>query len=445
MANIPKAFQDANLNVGADPCVCPENLAEWLTYIEHQHTQEIDLSLNRASMVAERLCLLKFNCPVITVGGTNGKGSTVATLAAIYGAAGYRCGAYTSPHLLQFNERIVIAGHTASDAALGEAFAAVEVARDNITLTYFEWSTLAALYLFQKDKLDVIILEVGLGGRLDAVNIVDSDVAIVTTVDIDHTDYLGDSREQIGTEKAGIFRSGKPAIYGDRDAVSTVVASAAAKGALLYFQGTDFYFQEEGEAWHWQNKDHHYRDLPKPAVLLHNASLALQALTLLEPRLPIMAEAICQGLATVYVTGRFQTIGYEPRCIIDVAHNPQASIQLQRQLSLLGWQGTVHIVFSMLATKDRLASLLPWQHCAAKWYLAPLKDRKAAPLEAIEADFIALGITSYQKYGTINDAYCAAQDNAAANETVLVFGSFHTVAEAIVIARSAATWQSRKL
>jgi dihydrofolate synthase / folylpolyglutamate synthase len=405
-----------------------KTLAQWLTEIEQQHSLEIELSLERVSQVATRLCLLKFNCPVIMVGGTNGKGSTVATLAAIYGAAGYRCGVYTSPHLLQFNERIVIDGHMASDAALCDAFVAIESARETITLTYFEFTTLAALYLFQKNKLDVIILEVGLGGRLDAVNIVNSDVAIITTVDIDHTDYLGNSREEIGIEKAGIFRAGKPAIYGDNDVVSTVVESALLKGATLYLQRKHFCFQDEGDTWHWINTDHHYTDLPRPKVLLHNASLALQAVTLLEPRLPVMPAAIHQGLATVCVTGRFQTISAEPKCIVDVAHNPQASRGLYKQLNLLGWQGRLHIVFSMLATKDRLASLLPWQNCDAQWYLAPLKDKKAAPLEAIVADFNTLEITTYQKYDTMDAAYSAARDNAAANETILVFGSFHTVA-----------------
>ena len=403
-------------------------LTQWLTWIEQQHSLEIELSLDRILQVAARLSVLKFHCPVITVGGTNGKGSTVATLAAIYSAAGYRCGVYTSPHLLQFNERIVINDHRVSDAALCEAFAAIEAARNTITLTYFEFATLAALYLFQKNKLDVVILEVGLGGRLDAVNIIDSDVAIVTTVDIDHTDYLGNSREQIGAEKAEIFRAGKPAIYGDSDEVSTVVESAYDIGAQLYTQGTDFHFQEEEKTWHWRNTEHHYNDLPKPAVLLQNASLALQAVTLLEPRLPVTPEAIRQGLAAVHVAGRFQTVSAEPRCIVDVAHNPQASKELYRRLSHLGWQGRLHIVFSMLATKDRLASLLPWQDCDAQWYLAPLKEKKATPLEAIVADFNELGITAYQKYVTIDDAYNAARDNAAANETILVFGSFHTVA-----------------
>ncbi|MCD6045750.1 MAG: folC [Gammaproteobacteria bacterium] len=408
-----------------------KTLAQWFTWIEQQHVLEIDLSLERVLQIAEKLGLLKFNCPVITVGGTNGKGSTVTTLAAIYSAAGYRCGVYTSPHLLQFNERIVMDNHMVSDAALCEAFAAVEAVRDTITLTYFEFATLAALYLFQKNTVEIIILEVGLGGRLDAVNIVDSDVAILTTVDIDHTDYLGNSREEIGAEKAGIFRTGKPAIYGDCDRVSTVIENAAAKGAVLYLQGTDFYFEEEKETWHWHNTDRHYTHLPKPAVLLHNASLALQAVTLLESRLPVTLEAIRQGLATVRVVGRFQILADKPRCIVDVAHNPQSSAQLYRQLNLLGWQGKLHIVFSMLATKDRLASLLPWQQCDAKWYLAPLTDKKAAPLEAIVAAFNELGITSYQKYDTIDNAYSAARDNAAANETVLVFGSFHTVAEVI--------------
>jgi dihydrofolate synthase/folylpolyglutamate synthase len=404
-------------------------LAQWLTWIEQQHSLEIDLSLERVSQVAERLGVVQFNCPVITVGGTNGKGSTVATLAAIYSAAGYRCGVYTSPHLLQFNERIVIANHQASDMALCEAFAAIETARGNITLTYFEMSTLAALYLFQKANLDVVILEVGMGGRLDAVNIIDSDVAIVTTVALDHTDYLGNTREQIGTEKAGIFRAGKAAIYGDKDAASTVIAAAAATGAVLYLPETDFDYEEEQETWQWRNRAYEYKQLPKPAVLLFNAALALQAITLLASRLPTTPQAIHQGLATVRVAGRFQVLGDEPRCIIDVAHNPQSSAMLLQQLQRLGWQGTLHIVFSMLATKDSLASLLPWQHCAAQWYLAPLKDKKATPVEALAANLTALGITAYQKYGTIVDAYDAARNNAALTETVLVFGSFHTVAE----------------
>ncbi len=408
-----------------------KTLTQWLTWIEQQNAQEIDLSLDRVLQVAKQLCLLKFNCPVITVGGTNGKGSTAATLAAIYTALGYRAGVYTSPHLLQFNERVLVSGQMASDASLCAAFAAIEAARKNIPLTYFEFSTLAALYLFQQSPLDVIILEVGLGGRLDAVNCVDSDVAIVTTVDIDHTDYLGNSREQIGFEKAGIFRAGKPAIYGDIDGLSTVLECAAARGAKLYLQGRDFSFQEGIDAWHWRNQNRHYTALPKPAVLLHNASLALQAISLLESRLPFTEEGIQRGLATIRVAGRFQTLAKQPRCIVDVAHNPQASRQLYEQLGRLGWQGSLHIVFSMLATKDKWASLLPWQHCKAKWYIAPLKDKKAAPLGTIEANFIALGITSYQKYDTIEAAYGAARQNAAATETVLAFGSFHTVAAVI--------------
>lgn len=404
-------------------------LAQWLSWIEQQHSLAIDLSLDRVREVAQKLNVLHFNCPVITVGGTNGKGSTVATLAAIYAAAGYRCGVYTSPHLLQHNERIVVAGEMVSDSALCEAFQFVEEARGTISLTYFEYSTLAALVLFQNSALDVVILEVGLGGRLDAVNIIDSDVAIVTTVDLDHLDYLGTTREAIGYEKAGIFRAHKPAIYGDSDPVKSVIDSAKDKEAVLFLAERDFSYQDTGLDWQWQSKAAHYAHLPKPKVLLSNAALALQAVTLLQAQLPITLKAIQLGLSQVHVPGRFGRIRREPDCIVDVAHNPQASRMLYQQLSTLGWEGQLHIVFSMLMTKDRVASLLPWQDCAAQWYLAPLKADNAASLESILRDFEMVGITSYQKYGTIGDAYTAARQQAKATETVLVFGSFHTVAE----------------
>lgn len=403
-------------------------LTQWLSWIGQQHPQVIDLSLDRVSQVAQQLGVLKFACPIITVGGTNGKGTTVATLAAIYSAAGYRCGVYTSPHLLHHNERIVMAGEMVADAELCAAFEMVETVRGTISLTYFEYSTLAALYLFQKSALDVVILEVGLGGRLDAVNIIDSDVAIVTTIDLDHTDWLGTTSEAIGYEKAGIFRANRAAIYGDNEPVATVIDSAKDKGALLFLAGRDFSYEDRGLDWYWQSKEVHYAHLPKPSVLLSNAALALEAISLLQGQLTVTAEAIHQGLASVHVPGRFECIRQKPRTIIDVAHNPQASRMLCQQLRTLGWQGQLHIVFSMLATKDMLASLLPWQNFAVKWYLAPLVADNAAPLETILASFDAAGITSYQKYGTIEGAYDAAHHNAAKAETVLVFGSFHTVA-----------------
>ncbi|MBY0377419.1 MAG: bifunctional tetrahydrofolate synthase/dihydrofolate synthase [Gammaproteobacteria bacterium] len=406
-------------------------LPQWLSWISALHSEVIDLSLDRIRQVAQKLEVLQFSCPVITVGGTNGKGSTVATLAAIYNAAGYRCGVYTSPHLLHHNERIVVAGKMVSDAELCEAFQVVEAARGSISLTYFEYSTLAALVLFQKSALDVVILEVGLGGRLDAVNIIDSDVAIVTTVDWDHMDWLGTTLDAIGYEKAGIFRANTPALYGDSEPVMSVINSAKDKNAVLFLRDRDFGYEDAGLDWHWQSKTVHYAHLPKPRVLLSNAALALQAITLLQVQLPLKLEAIQRGLSEVCVPGRFEKIRQQPNCIIDVAHNPQASRMLYQQLSTLGWQGQLHIVFSMLATKDRIASLLPWQECAAKWYLAPLNADNAASLESISADFEAVGITSYQKYGTIGDAYGAALQNAGVAETVLVFGSFHTVAEVL--------------
>lgn len=410
-----------------------KTLTEWLNWIGQQHPKAIDLSLDRVKQVAQTLKVLNFNCPVITVGGTNGKGSTVATLAAIYSAAKYRCGVYTSPHLLQHNERIVIAGEKVSDSDLCAAFEAIEKAKGNISLTYFEYGTLAALYCFQRSHLDVIILEVGLGGRLDAVNIVDSDVAILTTVDLDHTDYLGDTREAIGREKAGIFRADKPAIYGDAPPVSTVLSGAKDKGARLLLAKRDFHYQENDVDWQWENKAVHYSHLPKPKIMLSNAAVALEAIECLQAKLPVHRDAISQGLKTVFVPGRFECITENPKTLIDVAHNPQASRNLHQQLTHLGWQGRLHIVFSHLATKDGIRTILPWQDCEASWYLAPLNVENATPLEQILANFESLGITTYQKYGTIEDAYRAAQKNAKPEETVLVFGSFHTVAAVMQI------------
>ncbi len=408
-------------------------LTEWLNWIEQQHPKAIDLSLDRVRRAAEILNVLHFECPVITVGGTNGKGSTVATLAAIYTAAGYRCGVYTSPHLLHHNERIVIAGEKVKDADLCAAFEAIEKAKGSISLTYFEYSTLAALYCFQRSHLDVIILEVGLGGRLDAVNIVDSDVAILTTVDLDHTDYLGDTREAIGREKAGIFRADKPAIYGDAPPVSTVLSSAKDKGAHLLLAAHDFHYQENDVDWQWENKAVHYSHLPKPKIVLSNAALALEAIDGLQAKLPVDIDAISQGLKTVCAPARFQCIAENPKILIDVAHNPQASRNLHQQLTHLGWQGRLHIVFSHLPKKDGLGTLLPWQGCEASWYLAPLNVENATPLDQILANFDSLGITPYQKYGTIEGAYRAAQQNAKPEETILVFGSFHTVAAVMQI------------
>ena len=360
-----------------------QELMNWLTWIGVQHPAAIDLSLERVAEVGQRLQLLQFSCPVITVGGTNGKGSTVATLAAIYQAAGYRVGLYTSPHLLKYNERIAMNGEIISDAALCAAFAAVEEARQGVLLTYFEFSTLAALYAFQQNNLDIIILEVGLGGRLDAVNVVESDIAIITTVDLDHTDWLGETREQIGYEKAGIFRDNKPAIYGDAEPVSSIIEVAAAKKTTLYLSGREFSYHDQNDHWQWQNSDSHYDNLPKPKVLLNNAALALQAIALLQACCPVSSAAIIQGLKDVTILGRFQVIQNNPRCIVDIAHNPQASQMLLQQITQLGWQGQLHIVFSMLSTKDMVASLIPWQHCPAQWYVAELSEAKAASLDAI--------------------------------------------------------------
>ncbi len=407
------------------------NLAQWLDWIACQHPKAIDLSLERVHTLAKRLNLDDFSCPIITVGGTNGKGSTIACLNAIYSTEGYRTGVYTSPHLLEFNERIVIGNRKVEEAQLISAFEMIESALLGIKLTYFEFTTLAALYLFKNADLDLLLLEVGLGGRLDAVNILDADLSILTTVDLDHCEYLGNTREAIGFEKAGIFRPHRPAIYGDESALTSVCQFAAEQKALLYLRGVDFSYEVSKDSWSWRGLNLHYANLPKPKILLQNASLALQAISLLQDCLTVSETAIRQGLSRVEVLGRFQILGLAPRRIIDVAHNPQSSAQLRQQLMEQGSSGQLRIVFSMLETKDLAASLTSWREQPAIWYLAPLKDPAGASLQKILAQFETLGFKQYRSYDTVGQAYAQAVLHSSEEDTLLVFGSFHTVAEVL--------------
>ncbi|MGH8746421.1 MAG: bifunctional tetrahydrofolate synthase/dihydrofolate synthase, partial [Burkholderiales bacterium] len=314
-------------------------LAEWLQYVERQHPQPIALGLERVSLVLARLSV-RMECPVFTVGGTNGKGSTCAMLEAILRAAGFRTGLYTSPHLMHYNERVRIDGREAEDAALCEAFAAVEAARSDVPLTYFEFGTLAAMWLFGRTSLEAVVLEVGLGGRLDAVNVLDADCAVLTSIGIDHVEFLGATRESIGREKAGIFRRGRAAVVADPAPPQSVLEVARAADARLFLLGRDFGYAPQDGQWRYWGPFGTRAGLAHPALRgalqLRNAAAAMCALDSLRERLPVGMQHVRQGLAQVTLAGRFQVLAGRPQVILDVAHNPQAAQELARNLARSG-------------------------------------------------------------------------------------------------------------
>ena len=424
-------------------------LSDWLAYIEAQHPKTIAMGLERVRAVADAMALPKPACRVITVGGTNGKGSTVAFIEAIARAAGWRVGAYTSPHLLRYNERVRIDGADADDAALVAAFEAVEAARaampgDGVPLTYFEYGTLAALWLFAQRDLDLAVLEVGLGGRLDAVNLVDPDVAVITTVDLDHQDWLGDTIEAIGAEKAGIARAWTPLVLGDDDPPSSVLGRAYAIGASSVRMGCDFFFEpvdgEDGEAdgdarWRWRTLGREL-DLPLPAlaapVQLRNAAVAIAALHALPDDLP--DAAFIDGVRAARVPARLQRFvrdGVE--VLVDVGHNPQAARALAEALAAAPAAGPTFAVFAALADKDIVGVVDALASQVDRWWLAGLAD--AGPRgRAVDAFADALAGTpaaAGTRCATVADALAAASAAATPGTRVLVFGSFHTAAAAL--------------
>lgn len=408
------------------------SLADWLARLEGRHPQSIELGLDRVRRVADALALAP-HFPVVTVGGTNGKGSTCAYLEAILRAAGHRTGLYTSPHLRRYNERVRIAGSEAGDAALVGAFEAVEAARGDVSLTYFEFGTLAAMAQFVSAGVEVAILEVGLGGRLDAVNLWDADAAIVTGVDLDHQDYLGDTREAIGYEKAGIFRAGRPAICADPDPPERLVAHARAIGADLLRLGPDFAIERHDGRWNWRGRDRAWTDLPLPAMRgayqLRNAAGALAALDALAARLPVDAAAIRTGLAAARATGRFQQIAARPEIIVDVAHNPEAARALAGVLAESPARGRTLAVVGMLADKDAAGVFAALSgEIDAWWACMPVspRARDAAALAAILR--MHAGHAPVKVRRDVNAALAEARSAACEGDRILVFGSFYTVA-----------------
>jgi dihydrofolate synthase/folylpolyglutamate synthase len=419
------------------------SLATWLNYLEALHPTAIDMGLDRVRQVATRLSIQSDSVKYV-VGGTNGKGSTCAMLEAILLASGYRVGMYTSPHMIHFNERARLNGEIVSDAVFVEQFEAVECARQDVSLTYFEFTTLAILRLFAQNNLDAVVLEVGLGGRLDAVNIVESDCAIITSVDIDHTDWLGETREQIGFEKAHIFRPGQPAICSDPLAPQSLLDYAAEIGADLWLFGRDFNYSGDRQQWAFAGRHQRRNALAYPALRganqLLNASAVLAALEATRDKLAIPQQAVRQGLLAASLPGRFQILPGQPTTILDVAHNPHAAAVLEKNLGNMGFHPYTYAVFGMLADKDVRAVV---QHMAKRvdhWFCASLPGPRgltAAQLAERVREVlsnmpeVSLDTKGVSEYDTVKSALGAATDMSNPDDRIIVFGSFLTVAGAL--------------
>jgi dihydrofolate synthase/folylpolyglutamate synthase len=406
------------------------SLRDWLEYIERQHPQPIALGLERVVQVLEKI-QIKINCPILTVAGTNGKGSTCAMLESILQAGGYRTGLYTSPHLLRYNERVRIAGREAEDAALCDAFAAVESARGAVPLTYFEFATLAALVLFSRESLDAAVLEVGLGGRLDAVNALDADCAVLTSVGIDHVEYLGGTREAIGREKAGIFRPSRPAVVADPDPPQSVLAT----NARLLLIGRDFGYVHQGSQWSWWGPSGKRPGLAHPALRgamqLRNASAALAALDSLRERLPLAMQDVRRGLAEVSLPGRFQVLPGRPQVVLDVAHNPEAAAVLSANLADSGFAPETVAVFGMLRDKDIAGVVRAMAPRITRWHLATLPGPRGASASVLAEVLRTENIKEpAAQFPTVAAALAAARKAAGENDKIVVFGSVLTVADA---------------
>lgn len=407
-------------------------LEDWLRYIDTVHGKDMDFGLERVRLVAEKLSLLTPTPVVVTVGGTNGKGSTVAALEAMYQMSGYQVGVFNSPVLLKHNEYVRVNGVNPSDAAFCDAYDRVESARGDVTLTPFEFHALAALLIFQTHELDVLLLEVGLGGRLDAVNIIDADVAIITSIDFDHMDYLGDTLDAIAFEKAGIARAGKPMVCGEMQPPMTLVEYTTALNSPLMCLGKAFHVDEQEDGWSWSDEGTQFHHLPLPRLLLQNVSLALKAITLLQDRLSVNEEAIRKAMSTMSLPGRFDIKRGAITEIHDVAHNPAAVRLLAKKLSKHTATGKTHAVFSMLADKDISACLRAINAQIDHWYVAPLQSKRAATLQELIEKMKENGVSQFRCFETMSEAYHTATKNAAMGDTLVCFGSFLVVNEVML-------------
>ena len=414
------------------------NLEQWLSYLEQLHPNEIDMGLARVQNVAQRLGLPRIAKKVVTVTGTNGKGSTCAFLASLVTQQNLQVGVYSSPHLLHYNERVRINGQDVSDQQLCAAFTAVEAARGDISLTYFEMGTLAAFWLFAQAELDVVILEVGLGGRLDAVNIIDADVSVITNIGIDHHDWLGDTRESVAYEKSGIFRSGRTAVCGDLNPPEPILATASSLNTPLLLRGRDFDLQADQSSWSWQGVDAQgqalqLKDIPLLNLPIENAALALQVYAALD--LPWQVDTLLQGLQSAYIAGRLQKVdilyqGRKLQLLLDVAHNPHAAQYLAQRLQTQPINGQRFAVLGMLDDKDVDGVLSCIQSQFVGWAVAALPSPRSCQTEQLvsQLQHYAAPVAAYPSIAAAIEAQC---ERATQEDQIVIFGSFFTVAEAL--------------
>ena len=409
------------------------NLEDWLTHCERLHPQTIDMGLDRIQAVARRLALT-FDCPVITVAGTNGKGSTCAMLESVLRHAGFQTGLYTSPHLVHFEERCRFNGQPATSLDLISHFEKVEAARGDVSLSFFEFTSLAIFSLLASAKLDVVILEVGLGGRLDAVNIINSDCAVITSIDLDHQALLGDNREAIGLEKAGIMRAQQPVVVCDPSPPESLLAHARSLKADVWRVGLDFQFSGDTQQWIWRGRVRTYSGLAYPALRganqLLNAAGVLAVLEVMRPRLPVTAQAIRLGLSLVQWPGRFQILTGQPSMVLDVAHNPHAVAALAHNLDAMGYYPRTHAVMGAMADKDLAGMIKRLMPLVDHWYFCDLPTPRAASAAELNLVWHAqhpAATTSADSSSSPSAALALAMSRADPTDRIIVFGSFFTV------------------
>jgi dihydrofolate synthase/folylpolyglutamate synthase len=412
-------------------------LQEWLTWQEELHFTSIELGLDRCMAVAERMGLLQPDYAVISVAGTNGKGSSVNMLKNILIHAGYNTGSYTSPHLIRYNERICLHGAEVTDEMLCVSFDRIDKARGDISLTYFEFGTLAALDIFRHAGIDIAVLEVGLGGRLDAVNCVDADVALITAIDLDHENWLGPDRESIGREKAGIMRSDAPAICSDPNPPASLFEHAKKLGTQLYIPGRDFRHKLTGDTWQWQWGSVKYSGLPLPSLYnkeqMANAAGVLMALTAMSDRFPVTAEAIRQGLQEFNLSGRFQIVPDKAQLILDVAHNRQSAALLVRNLKELPVQGKTHVIIGMLKDKNHHAIFQEISQVADFWHIVTLEGPRGTESRILSEELAGMGLNRNAScYNSVADALNNVREMVEPQDRIVITGSFLTVGAAII-------------
>ena len=421
---------------GAEGNMRFNTLQEWLTWQEELHFTSIELGLDRCMAVADKMGLLQPDYAVINVAGTNGKGSSVNMLKNILINAGYNTGSYTSPHLIRYNERICLNGVEVTDEMLCASFDRIDRARGEISLTYFEFGTLAALDIFRHAGIDIAILEVGLGGRLDAVNCVDADVALITAIDLDHESWLGPDRESIGREKAGIMRSNAPAICSDSNPPVSLFEHAKQLGTQFYIPGRDYRHRITGDTWQWQWGSVKYSGLPRPSLYnteqMANAAGVLMALTTISDCFTVTAEAVKKGLQEFNLSGRFQIVPDKAQLILDVAHNRQSAALLVRNLKELPIQGKTHIIIGMLKDKNHLAIFQEISQVADFWHIVTLEGPRGTDSHALSDELATMGLNrNINCYNSVADAVNSVREIVEPQDRIVITGSFLTVGAAI--------------